>query len=192
MIYGRKTGVILLLTTLLLNIPIISLAESSPEAVTISVTGLENYTFPDGLGDPSISVSGSVKMGFAEAIGTGAENVVIVKIYNISLSSNPDHPGMVQELNPGEDRYFSDTITAGRTSHYVRVSWDQPSSLNLTIYTPDGEYGPYHDDADGKPDQTIYLKIAASDGLDTGRWYYRINGAQEHVPVQFQIETWQE
>ena len=99
---------------------------------------------------------------------------------------------MMQMLIPGEDRYFSDLIVPGQTRQYVRVSWDESSTLNLTIYTPDGAYGPYQDEADGKNDHTVFLKFAASDGLDPGRWYYQVSGARPQNPVPFLIETWRE
>jgi len=187
---------------ILLFIPILSPAE--PAYVTIMTTdGQENWSARDVQSNPTVTISKSdssntvksgnvVTYGITESIGTGTENVVIVKIYNESEMSDPDNPGVMQILNPEEDRYFSDTIATGQTQQYVRVSWNQPSDLNLTIYTPDGEYGPYHDGADGKTDQAIFMKINSTEGLDPGRWYYRVHGDQMQSPVPFQIETWQE
>ena len=187
---------------ILLLIPILSLAD--PVCVTVIASDERNMgSMQNDSSEPIISISKSgfsdnvtsgefITYGIAEAIGTGTENIVIVKIYNISEISDPDTPGLEQMIHPGEDRYFSDTIATGQTQQYVRVSWNQPSALNLTIYTPDGEYGPYHDGTDGKEDQAIFLKLASSEGLDSGRWYYRVHGDELQNPVPFQIETWQE
>ncbi|HWQ64889.1 MAG TPA: hypothetical protein VN429_10775 [Methanospirillum sp.] len=198
-----RSGVIkavVALIFILLVIPILSLAE--PVCVTVTTTDetkywsvqdeqSEPYITVSKTGSSDISTSGEfITYGTAEAIGAGIENIVIVKIYNNSEMLDPNKPGVLQMLNPGEDRYFSDPIEKGQTQQYVRVSWNQPSALNLTIYTPDGEYGPYHDDTDGKTDNTIFLKIDSPDGLDPGRWYYRVHGDQLQNPVPFQMETW--
>ncbi|WP_319578323.1 hypothetical protein [uncultured Methanospirillum sp.] len=200
-----RSGVIKALSAIifiLLFIPILSPAE--PICVTIMTNdGQENYSTQDDLSNSYVTISRSgssdtvksgntVTYGIAESIGTGTENIVIVKIYNVSEMSDPNNPGVLQILNPEEDKYFSDAIAPGQTQQYVRVSWSQPSALNLTIYTPDGEYGPYHDDADGKMDQAIFMKINSTEGLDPGRWYYRVHGEHLQSPVPFQIETWQE
>ncbi len=156
------------------------LDQQSPPVVTITKTGSsDNYTTGD-----------FITYGIAKDIGTGTENVVIVKISNISQMGDPNIPGVLQMLNPGEDRYYSDQIAQGQTQQYVRLSWNQPSALNLSIYTPDGEYGPYHDDTDGNADNAIFLKIDSSKGLDPGRWYYRVHGDHLNSPIPFQIETW--
>lgn len=198
-----RSGVInaaLALITILLFIPVFSLAE--PFYVTVTATDGSNIRTPQNqqpesstvvikTGSSGISTSGEiVTYGIAEAIGTSTENIVVVKITNISQMEDPNIPGAMQILNPDEDRFFSDKIGQGQTQQYVRVSWNQPSDLNLTIYTPDGEYGPYHDESDGKTDKTIFLKIDSPEGLDSGRWYYRVHGDQLHNPVPFQIETW--
>ncbi|PWR73696.1 hypothetical protein [Methanospirillum lacunae] len=197
-----RSDVIKAVLVFILILLVIPLALAEPMTVTVTTTdGPKSWSPQDETpgsyisvtktGSSDITTSGEViTYGIAEAIGKGTESIVIVKIYNNSEMADPNKPGVLQVLNPGEERYFSDQITKGQTEQYVRVSWNQPSALNLSIYTPDGEYGPYHDDTDGKEDQTIFLKIDSPEGLDPGRWYYRVHGDQLQNPIPFQIETW--
>lgn len=202
-----RSDVIKAVLVFILILLVIPLALAEPMTVTVTTTdgpkngSLQNEppgsyisvtkTGSSDITTSNVTTSGEfITYGTAEAIGIGTENIVIVKIYNNSEMADPHKPSVLQVLNPGEDRYFSDQIVEGQTEQYVRVSWNQPSALNLSIYTPDGEYGPYHDDTDGKEDQTIFLKIDSPEGLDPGRWYYRVHGDQLQNPVPFQIETW--
>ena len=90
-------------------------------------------------------------------------------------------------ISQGKTQSYSAYIPNAKTAFTVDLNWGMHSnSLSLTINAPDTALGPYYDDADGKTDGRINLRISKSGGLASGTWWshiygYKVAGLQKYT-----------
>ena len=81
-------------------------------------------------------------------------------------------------ITQGETNWHYVDINSYYTSIHVDLNWgDTSDSLKLYIYDPDYHcLGYFYDSSDGKIDGRISLYIYNPDGVEQGRWRYRVYG----------------
>lgn len=100
----------------------------------------------------------------------------IVKFLNSSESHSP--ATVYNTITQGQTNWQSTIINSYMTTLDVNLDWGNPSnSLQLTIYSPDGNvFGPYYDGDDGIINGQINLQIQNPNGIAQGTWYYKVYG----------------
>jgi hypothetical protein len=91
-------------------------------------------------------------------------------------------------IRQGETKSFHRSIQSGLNNVTCDLTWlNTKSSLKLTIFTPDGMMGPYHDSSDGKENGRIFLQLFRGRNLTCGDWYVVIEAektAEEAQPFR--------
>lgn len=85
---------------------------------------------------------------------------------------------------PATSNYYADIVPEGKQHEWVDVDWkDSSRDLSLTIFAPDGTFGPYTDMADGRKDGRIFLDVASRLNVTPGHWFFKVqNERQDRIP----------
>lgn len=78
----------------------------------------------------------------------------------------------------GQTNWHYKYVSSSTSILNIDLDWGNPSnSLSLTVYTADGKIlGPYYDSIDGSNDGKISIQITNPEGIEPGRWDYKVYG----------------
>lgn len=125
-------------------------------------------------------------LSMSPSISTYAINTVTVTEGSPALPAND----YTFAAPPSVANYYNDVVPEGKQHEWVDLDWKNPSKdLKLTIFAPDGTFGPYSDNADGRMDGRIFLDIASRLNVTAGHWFFRVQNEYPD-PAKYLLNTY--
>lgn len=87
--------------------------------------------------------------------------------------------------------YYAQEVPDGTRHHWVDLDWgESEQDLSLSVWHPSGMLSTFRDTDDGKKNGRIFLRISDEEGIESGTWYYRVNGPRIPVAFNYNFRTY--